>query len=372
MNDHVEGVAAPTVGQFQVHFILKNGSHDMDALVLHECEGALLGLLKEIGKQLDIEFRIDASAYGEGGLSVFLTFVGKHEAALKLIGMAGAAICAAGVWINMQHPLLQQQIAANDFALNRDRKLAGQQYEQNELNLKKTRLELKKMEQEASADGPKMPSTKATKRLPLEPPPKAEDVVPALLANQRISKFRSLFYEHLLTYSNVSDVGFAPNHEKSPSDEVIVPRSAFGMYVVALQELEPTVIRDAEIEIVSPVFKRDAFKWKGVFEKHGISFDLVDDDFLAKVTAKMVKFQSGTTLVCDLEIHLRETASGVPEPYKWVVKHVSRHFNKKGTIAPLVSHQAVEFLAVEERQAIHMKIAESPAPVQNLLRLENN
>ncbi|WP_133155298.1 hypothetical protein [Kinneretia aquatilis] len=369
MNDHFEGISVGTTGQFQVHFILRDGSHNMDALVLHGCEGELLGLLREIGKQLDIDFHIDATAYAEGGLSVHLSLLGKHAVALTLLGAAITAICSAGVWMTYQRELLQQQILQNDFALNRDRKLADQQVEMNDLAIKKARLELKKMEQEATGEAPKMPSTAATRPLPLEPVPTAEDVVPALLSNPKIIKLRSQFYQHLLPYEKVSSVGFSPSHDPSPRNEMIVHRASFSTYVVALRELDPTVIRDAEIEIVSPVFKRDAFKWKGVFEKHGISFDLIDEDFLAKVTAKKVKFQSGTTLVCDLEIFLRETGSGTPEPYKWVVTHVNRYYNKKGTIAPNPM-QSVITTEVLEQGIQNMQFAESPTPVQNILPLE--
>lgn len=369
MADHVEGIAVGPTGQFQVHFILKDGSHNMDALVLHDCEGELLGLLKEIGKQLDIDFHIDVTAYAEGGFSVHLSLLGKHAVALSLLGSVIAAICSAGVWMTYQRELLKQQILQNDFALNRDRKLADQQVEMNDLAIKKARLELKKMEQEATGEAPKMPATAATRLLPLEPATTAADVVPALLSNPKIIKLRSQFYQHLLPYEKVSSVGFSPSHDPSPRDEMIVHRANFSTYVVALQELDPTVIRDAEIEIVSPVFKRDAFKWKGVFEKHGISFDLIDEDFLAKVTAKKVKFQSGTTLVCDLEIHLRETGSGVPEPYRWVVTRVSSYYNKKGTITPTVTQHAMATEA--PKQAVkQLLIAEPPAPVQNPLLLE--
>lgn len=170
----------------------------------------------------------------------------------------------------------------------------------------------------------------------------------------------------------MSSVGFSPSHERSPPDEIIVPRAGFSTYVVALQELEPTVIKNAEIEIVSPVLKRDTFKWKDMLEKQGISFDVIDENFLAKVNAKKVKFQSGTTLICDLEIHMRESASGTPEPYKWVVREVHRYFNQKGTIAPLASRQAVEMLAIDERQSLQIKFTEPSAqvPVQSFLGLE--
>lgn len=189
MNNHVEGIAAPTAGQFQVHFILKDESHNMDALVLHACEGDILGLLKEIAKQLDVNVQVDVMAYVEGGLSVNLSVLGKNAAALTLVVTVIGGICAAVQWGMYQPTLLKQQILQNDFALNRDRKLADQQVELNDLAIKKARLELKKMEQEASGEAPKMPSTKATRALPLEPPPTAEDVMRHCFQTLRSSNF---------------------------------------------------------------------------------------------------------------------------------------------------------------------------------------
>lgn len=84
MSNTPEEVAANAEGHFLVHFILADGSHDMDALVLNECEDELLQLIKEVGKQLDVDLRIETRAYGEGGIEVFLTLVGNHAVALTL------------------------------------------------------------------------------------------------------------------------------------------------------------------------------------------------------------------------------------------------------------------------------------------------
>lgn len=328
MSNTPEEVLSIAEGHFLVHFILADGSHDMDALVLHACEGELLGLIKEVGKQLDVDLRIEARAYGKGGIEVYLTFVGKHAVALGLIGATVTAICSSVVWWNYQSTLLEQQITQNEFNLQRDKKLTEQQIEQNELNLKKARIELKKQEQEASPVAQKAPATAATKSLPLEPPPKVEDVLPALLSSRRVIKLRSQFYETLLSYEKVTAVGFAPMHKPTHNEQQIVRRANFDSYVVKLVELEPTLVLNAEVEIVAPVLKRGSFKWRGVFEKRGISFELADEDFLACVMSKKVKFQNGTTLVCDLKVHLRENEAGEAEPHTYVVGQVHKHYNK--------------------------------------------
>lgn len=324
MSEQAAAFDGKAEGQFRVHFFLENGSHEMDALVMHGCEGAVLNLLGEIAKQLDVQMRVDTRAYGEGGLIVWLTFIGKHATALALIGGAAAAICSAGVWWQYQSKLLQQQI------------------DQNELMLKKTRLELKKLEQDSGPEAQKAPATAATKSLPLEPPPRVDELLPALMSSRRILKLRSQFYEGLLPYDKVDAVGFAATHNPNVSEERVVRRSEFSLFVVKLADLDPQVIESAEIEIVAPVLKRGSGKWRGVFQKHSISFDLEDEAFLKRVMGKKVKFQNGTTLICNLKMQMRETETGLIEPHTYVVEKVHRHFNQRSLQTPSVSMVAAD------------------------------
>lgn len=298
-------------GQFRLHFFLGGQMHDMDAHVLHACEGSLLGILTEVAKQLDIELRVDTCAYGEGGLVVWLTLVGKHAVALGLISTVVASLCAGAAWLKYQPTLLRQQA------------------ELNEANLQKTRLEIKKLEQDFANEAQKGPATAATKPLELQHKrPEPEDVLPALHANRRVVKLRSQFYEALLPYERVEAVGFAPTHTPHEKQERVVRRERFSSFVVKLGELEPEVVRDAEIEIIAPILKRGAGKWRGIYLGHSISFDLEDEDFLGRVSAKKVRFQSGTTLKCTLKILMREGDSGIPEPVGYVVDKVDKHHNK--------------------------------------------
>jgi hypothetical protein len=288
----------------------------------------MLALVKEIAKQLGVDLRIEAEAYGEGGLEVYLTLIGKHVHALTLIGGLVTAVCTGGAWVYYQSKLLDQQIKINDFTLDRDKKISEQQLQQNELNLKKTRLEIKKMEQEASGDGPRSPATDANLSLRLDELPTVESVLPSLATNRRIIKFRSQFYQSLLSYSKVSAVGFAPTHWPTADQQRVVPRASFGEFVVRLEELEPTKVEGAEIEIISPVLVRDGGKWRGRFEGHAISFLITDEVFLGQVAQKRVKFQNGTTLVCRMLISLREDEAGEVRPYEYRVESVQSHHTR--------------------------------------------
>lgn len=333
-----------SLGRFMVHFVLADQSHEMDAWVLHACEGDVLALVKEVAKQLDVYVRVETMARGEGGLEVYLNFIGKHAVALTLIGSAVAAICSGGTWWHYQSTLLAQQINANTVALERDKMLAAQQIEQNELNIRKTRLELKKLEQEVAPDAPRSPATNSNLSLHLENAPTVEAVLPALLANRRIIKLRSQFYESLLTYDKVKAVGFATTHRPSSDEEARVPRASFSDFVLRLEELEPMVIEQAEIQIIAPVLTRDGGKWRGRLDKHNISFVIRDEHFLTQVAVKQVKFQNGTAISCRLVVYLKEDETGVPQPYEYVVAEVHKLHSpnrrtrlSKGTIASVAA-----------------------------------
>jgi hypothetical protein len=297
-------------GQLLVHFHLDDGLHQMDAQVLHDCEGYVLCLLQEVGKQLDLDFRIEARAHPEGGVEVWLTAVGKHVAALTLMTSIVAGCFAAGKWIIYDKPLTEQQ------------------HEKNDLTLKKLRLEIKKMELEAAVGAEKAPATKANRSLDLEAPPTIEEVLFALEEKNRVKRFRSNFYKTLEREQRVTAVGFAPLHRAPVDTENIVQRAEFGLYILGKSELDPTRFENVEIEIVAPVLQRKALKWRGIFSKQSISFAITDQKFLDLVADKRVAFQNGTTLVCDLLVHWQENDSGDPEPYLYTVDRIHHQYIK--------------------------------------------
>lgn len=322
------GTSDAPAAELLVHFYLPPGSHEIDAYLLNKCEAEFLLLLKEIGRQLDVSFEVEVQAYAEGGFSVMLKLIKANAVALTLIGGAIVGICGGADWYLYKAPLQQQQIDKNKFELERDKLLADQQYAQNELNLKKARIELKKLEQEASQAAPTMPATEASKSLPLEPPPKPEDVIPALVGQRKIVRHRSKFYELLLEYDRVSKVGFAQAHFPLQDQEVVVTRQQFVNYVVTLDALPPSSLTMAQMEIVSPVLRRGNYKWRGILGKKVIPFEILDDDFLTKVANRKIKFQSGTTLICDIEVQPKEDEAGEVASSSYTVVRVHRHYNK--------------------------------------------
>lgn len=294
-------------GQFLVHFYLDDGSHQMDASVLHACEGHVLDLFHEVGKLLDVDFRIETRAHPEGGLQVWLTLIGKHAIALTFIATSVGAVLASGKWLIYDRPLTLQQQELND------------------LTLRKMRLELKKMEAEAET---KAPATEATKPLDLEPPPAIGDVLPALEDKRKIVRLRSKFYEKLLEEQRAHAVGFAPLHLPFSNDETVVRRDQFASFVLDPIDVRPQTYKKVEVEVVSPVLTRKALKWRGIFEKEVVSFEITDTDFLSRVANKKVVFQNGTTLICDLIVSFKENEVGDIVPQAYEAEKIHKHFVK--------------------------------------------
>lgn len=104
--------------------------------------------------------------------------------------------------------------------------------------------------------------------------------------------------------------------------ELRVTRGNFSSYVIARSDLEPLIYERISLEIVSPVLRPGAIKWRGIFDKKVVSFELQDQAFRSDVASQKVQFQNGTTLICDFEVHQREDDIGDVEIAGYAVTKV--------------------------------------------------
>lgn len=291
-------------GEFKVHYHLIGGEHQMDAVIRNRAESELLALLKEVGVVLGLPVHLETQAYGEGGLVEYLNLVFQNK---DQIGTVMAVLS----------PLLGAPFYIEKI------KQSKQQTALNELNLQKIKLEIK--EKEAAAAVRESERVKGiehkNKAFELEPPPTPDEIAQALLTRKKVARRRSNYYEALLDESKIEAVGFAPSHAKNVM-ELRVPREKFSAYIIAKSDLEPQVYDRISLEIVSPVLRSGAIKWRGVFEKKIISFELLDHAFLSEVASQRVQFQNGTTLVCDFEVYQREDDAGEVEIAGYAVTKV--------------------------------------------------
>ncbi len=288
-------------GEFKIHYHLNGGAHRMDAVVRNRAEGELLALLKEVGVVLDLPLHIETHAYGEGGLIEYLNLIFQSKEQIGIAMMVLSPLLGA--------PFYLDKI-----------KQSKQQTALNELNLQKIKLEIAEKKAAAERDGKSTHDAK-NEVLALESPPTADEVAQALLTRKKIARRRSNYYAILLTESKVGAVGFAPSHRKD-FIEVTVPRGDFSAFVIAQSDLEPLVYERIPLEIVSPVLRSGSIKWRAVFEKKVVSFELQDQTFRGEVASQNVQFQNGTTLICDFEVHQREDDTGEVEIAGYVVTKV--------------------------------------------------
>lgn len=291
------------VGQFKVHYHLFGGLHQMDALVRNRAEAELLALLREVSGTIGVPFRVETMARGEGGVEEFLNLVFQHkEHVLFVMAVLGPLLSAA--------PFYKAKI-----------RQSRQQTIMNDLTIQKLKLELAEKEAAAADRAVKKQIEGKTEALPLEPTLTPEEIAAALLARKKIARRRSNYYERLIEDSRIKAVGFAPTHRQG-AEERIIARDNFAEFVVDRAELEPLKYRNVMIEVVSPVLRSGGLKWRGIFDKKVISFDLEDRGFQDRVATKRVQFQNGTMLRCDLEVRQREDETGDSEIAGYVVTAV--------------------------------------------------
>lgn len=276
----------------------------MDASVRNRAEGELLALLKEVGVVLGLPVQVETHAYGEGGLVEYLNLIFQNKEQI-------AAVMA------LLSPLLGAPFYIDKI------KQSKQQTALNELNLQKIKLEIKEKEDSATLrEAEKVKRIESKNNvLELETPPTADEIAQALLTRKRVARRRSNYYEALLVDSKIEAVGFAPSHNKDVMERRVA-RGNFSSYVIARSDLEPLIYERISLEIVSPVLRSGAIKWRGIFDKKVVSFELLDQAFRSEVASQKVQFQNGTTLVCDFEVHQREDDIGDVEIAGYAVTKV--------------------------------------------------
>ena len=315
-------------GEFKVHYHLNGGMHRMDAVIRNRAESELLALLKEVGVALDLPVHIETHAYGEGGLVEYLDLIFQNKEQITFAMVILSSLLGVPFYIDKF-------------------KQSKQQTALNELNLKKLRLEVAEKEDTTAERAGEKAKDAKNEVLALEPPLTADETTQALLTRKKIARRRSNYYKVLLTDSKIDAVGFAPSH-RNDSMEVRVSRRDFSTFVIAQSDIEPLVYERISLEIVSPVLRSGSIKWRGIFERNVVSFELQDSAFRSDVANKNVQFQNGTTLICDFEVHQREDDTGNVEVAGYVVTKV---------------HEVNTPLAPQRRRAeVQLQLPDQPAP----------
>lgn len=270
--------------KFELHYFFsdEDKSHTMDAVIRNRCEHELLQIVSTISKELGFQLKIETEAYKEGGLVEFYNFLGSAEGQV-VIALSTFSITIIGIII-ARIPLRKSKLDIKEQKLSiKEKKL---NIETQKINLKLLRLEL----ENKNIDLPNL---------------NIEKIDFIINKNIKVIKHTSNFYKALYNYPKVRKISTAivDSNKKQIEEPKYVIREEFEKFFLENDNLEPITDENALIEIISPVLKRDNYKWRGIYNlnPNPIEFSM-NKEFKDKVIQDGITFKNGTFIDCILKI----------------------------------------------------------------------
>lgn len=311
-NEQVSIINANTL---ELHYWLNDDSHSMDAFIQNKCEYEFLGVLKELCSLFDAEIVIETEPLAEGGIVRWFKILSKKDRKSIVVGViAGLAVA---VFVT---PISTSIGKATEILIERifeDKELK----ELEKANLKLD-IELKKQKREES---------------------------------NIIAKKRSNFYETLESYPKVKQFSISiENADKvSFTEEKIVNKGNFKEFILVSDDLEPTEIDDAIIEIISPVLKKGNYKWMGIYNGEKISFNMKSNEFKTLVQIGEIEFKNGSSIDCFLKIRKRIDNEGIESIIGYDVIRVNQYFENEN---PIETPEGKKYRQQKEAEKLQMRL----------------
>lgn len=271
-------------GYIEIHFYTEDGSHTMDAEVLNKCIYEYLGVIKEITSKFQVQVEIEAEALEEGGIRQWLKInlpnkdEFKKEFIMTLLIGAITYPFSAPFYSIVDHcaeHCIEQIFTPKDIRLLEDEKRKAELEYQIEWYKNETR--------------------------------KLADTI----NTNMVAKKKSNFYTSAKTCSKVNRIEFTgTNEQKISYQQIEIQRGEFDNFILLSDELEPKVISNAEIEIVSPVLKKGKYKWTGIYNGEVIQFALKSNEFKTLVQTGQIAFKNGSSIVGELVIYSKLDTEG--------------------------------------------------------------
>ncbi|MBE9466316.1 hypothetical protein ACFP1I_24890 [Dyadobacter subterraneus] len=269
----------------QLHYYLENNSHSMDATVKNRAEAEIIKIFKEVASLLELDIDLEIAALEPGGIKEIFKFLRKKKHA-KMVGPI--LVFLGGIISGVIVDLVVTGIQHNS--------------ELDQLNVKKTELEIKKLQRELEL----LDDTSQEVERHLG------NIIVLISQTDRIRRYKSNFYSSLLYESKVEKIGITTldNNFRELSPEMFVDRSDFRRYVVDQIMMAPVIYREVLVEIVAPVLKSGKLKWKGIYNSETINFNLHDAEFRQSVINREVSFTNGSIIKCDVEFERQMDQNG--------------------------------------------------------------
>lgn len=282
--------------KLEMHFYLKDGAHSMDAHTRNRCERELLAIFQELSNELRIPVKIESQAHTEGGLRDCWKFIGDNDRQITLLTSVAAIV-----------------IATLDLPDEKDDQLKALSIEEKQLIIQKLKIEVEE------------------KELTLE---RAREAA-RLSGNTHKTRVRkSNLYREIREQEKIQKIGISTLSETNTyiGEERIVERSDFHKAILNSLNLPPIIVDNAIIEIISPVLRDGQHKWKGIYDKKTISFEMADREFRSDVLGEKISFKHGTFIEAELIISKELDEAGDIKITNHAVKTVIRKFDGSSTI----------------------------------------
>ena len=300
-NNQISFIKADTI---ELHYGFNDATHSMDAVIQNKCEFELLGILKETASVFNIEIIIETEPLAEGDLKRLFKIISKNENKTAVITTAIITSFAASVIL---HPLgttfseIGKQLVTKIFEDERIKELED---EKKELENEKLKEEIKNIKYDT------------------------ELKIQQISQNNKIAKRKSNFYEALNKYPKVEVVSLIieDEHKNPISEELTIHKNIFKDFIIISDELEPLLIDNAIIEIISPVLKKGEYKWRGIYNGETLSFNMKSNEFKTLVQTGKIEFKNGSSIKCLLEIKRRMDSDGYEKNTDYDIIRVNEYF----------------------------------------------
>jgi hypothetical protein len=135
--------------------------------------------------------------------------------------------------------------------------------------------------------------------------------------------YRKLKSDNSATAISVETIKPLDNGEVEYVEHAKVERQQFNDFILDTEHLEPLVIDDAVIEIISPVLTDNGrYKWRGAYNGSAIDFYMSDKDVKQNITNGFISFKANMKIIGKLEIHRKRNQVGEEAITNYVMKDV--------------------------------------------------
>lgn len=282
---------------FEIHYWFNDKSHSIDALTLNKSQHEIIAIFQEIAKGINVEIQIDIEPYADGGFRQIFKILSKQERKNATIAGAVALGVMSAIIVT---PITKSIEKVTEHLIDK----IFEDKEDKELDKRKKILEIRNIELSNKQLELQNKNLQRENSQNLVIKQEIEVATKKLENNITIKKRKSNFYESINNYNKITEVSFKiENHIKQTVSENFVTKGNFNKYILISDNIDPDILENASIEIISPVLKKGPYKWTGIYNGESIPFSMRSLEFKELVQKGEVEFKNGFTITCSLIIN---------------------------------------------------------------------